>query len=243
MSASDKIVQYTQLQLENLIQTMVTKVTAPMKQEIKLLKDQVSTLKNEVAELEKSQKFISGKHNDLADDYNKALSNNIKYNQGIEHLNRRMTNLQKKKNDKEFKLDVLEQYDRRQNLEFVQVPYHEGENVTQIVLDLASKLEVKLDNEDISIAHRLPQKKHSTSNNDGRQKSTHPAIIARFVRRDKRNKLYENRFKAKDIDDFPVLDPKKETLILEIEATSKRAQLQVYTDKQWSNLCTKRQKS
>ena len=53
-SASDKIVQCTQLQLENLIQTMVvTKVTAPMKQEIKLLKDQVSTLKNEVAEISK----------------------------------------------------------------------------------------------------------------------------------------------------------------------------------------------
>ena len=157
-SASDKIVQYTQLQLENLIQTMVTKVTAPMKLEIKLLKNQVSTLKNEVAELEKSQKFICRKHDNLKDNYNKALSNNIKCNQGIEHLNRRMTDLQKKNNDKDFKPDELEQYDRRQNLEFAQVPYHEGENVTQIVLDLASKLEIKLDNEDISIAHRLPQK-------------------------------------------------------------------------------------
>ena len=114
-----------------------------------------------------------------------------------------MTDLQKKNNDKEFKLDELEQYDRRQNLEFAQVPYHEGENVTQIVLDLDSKLEVKLDNEDISIAHRLPQKKRSATNNGGSQKSAHPAIIARFVSRDKRNKLYENRFKAKDIDDFP----------------------------------------
>ena len=69
-----------------------------------------------------------------------------------------MTDLQKKSNDKKFKLDELEQYGRRQNLEFAQVPYHEGENVTQIVLELASKLEVKLDNEDISIAHRLLQK-------------------------------------------------------------------------------------
>ena len=29
---------------------------------------------------------------------------------------------------------------------------------------------------------------------------------------------------------------------MEIEVASKRAQLQVYVDKQWSNLCTKRQK-
>ena len=95
---------------------MVTKVTAPKKLEIKLLKDQVSTLKKEVAELEKSQKFISGKHDDLTDDYSKALSINIECNHGIEHLNMRMTDLQKKNNDKEFKLDELEQYDRRQNL-------------------------------------------------------------------------------------------------------------------------------
>ena len=72
---------------------MVTKVTAPMKLEIKLLKDQFSTLKNEIAELEKSQKFISGKHDDLTDDYNQALSNNIKCHQGIKHLNRRTTDL------------------------------------------------------------------------------------------------------------------------------------------------------
>ena len=134
---------------------MVIKVTAPIKQEIKLLKDQVSTLKNEVGEISKS---ISGKYDDLTDDYNKALSYNIKCNQGIEHLNRRMTDLQKKNNAKEFKLDEVEQYDRRQNLEFAQVPYHKGENVTQIVLDLASKLEVKLGNEGISIAYRPPQK-------------------------------------------------------------------------------------
>ena len=92
-SASDKIVQCTQLQLENLIQTMVTKAAAPMKLEIKLLKDQVSSSKNEIVELEKSQKFTSGKQDDLTDDYNKALSNNVKCNQGLEHLNRRMTGL------------------------------------------------------------------------------------------------------------------------------------------------------
>ena len=76
---------------------MVTKATAPIKLEIKLLKDQVSTLKNEVAELEKAEKFTSGEHDDLTDDYNKALSNNIKCNQSLEHLNRRMSDLQQKK--------------------------------------------------------------------------------------------------------------------------------------------------
>ena len=52
-SASNKIGQYTQLQLKNLIQTMLSEVTGPMKLEIKLLKDQVSTLKNRVGEISK----------------------------------------------------------------------------------------------------------------------------------------------------------------------------------------------
>ena len=85
------------MQLEILIQTMVTKVTAPMKLEMKLLEDQVFTLKNEITELEKSQKFICGEPDDLTEDYNKTLSNNMKYNQGLEHLNRRVTDLQKEK--------------------------------------------------------------------------------------------------------------------------------------------------
>ena len=67
------------------------------------------------------------------------------------------------------------------------MPYQERENVTHIVLDLASELEVKLDNKDISIAQHLPQKKHSATNNDGSQKAAHPSIKARFVSRDKTN--------------------------------------------------------
>ena len=44
------------------------------------------------------------------------------------------------------------------------------------------------------------------TNNDDIQQAAHPAIVARFVSRDKRNKLHENRFKAKDIDGFPIDD-------------------------------------
>ena len=57
-----------------------------------------------------------------------------------------------------MKMDKLEQYDRRQNLEFQGVPQTEKEDVTQIILDLSEKLEVSLKKDDISIAHRLPQR-------------------------------------------------------------------------------------
>ena len=75
---------------------LVIRATERMKLEVKLLKDQVSTSKNEIVELEKSQKFICGKHDGLKNDYNKALSYNAKCNQILEHLNRRLTDSQKK---------------------------------------------------------------------------------------------------------------------------------------------------
>jgi len=40
--------------------------------------------------------------------------------------------------DEELKLDKLEQYDRWHYLEIADVPCTEGENVTKLVLDLAS---------------------------------------------------------------------------------------------------------
>ena len=102
-----------------------------------------------------------------------------------------------------MKMDELEQYDRRQNLEFQGVPQTEKEDVTQIILDLSEKLEVSLKKDDISIAHRLPQRQRP-----GRTRSSsikrHPTIIIRFVSRLIRNQVYANRYKAKYIKDFPV---------------------------------------
>ena len=115
--------------------------------------------------------------------------------------------MQNKSNKEELKVDKLEQYDRRQNLELVGVPYEKNEDVTQIALDVAGAIGVDLVEEDISIAHRLPQKRRSTNPQAGQHKSTaHPAIIIRFISRHKRNEMYENRCKAKEIDNFPVKD-------------------------------------
>ena len=196
--ASDKIMQLTQSQLESLIQTMINKATAPMLTQIK-------SLKKEVAELQKAHEFISEKYDDLTNDYKAALSNNKHNVQELKKLNKRTADLQNKSNEEELKLDELEQYDRRQNLELVGVPHEENEDVTQIVLDLAGTIGVDLEEGDISIAHRLPQKRRSANPRAGQRKSN-PAIIVRFISRYKRNEMYENRFKAKEIDNFPVQD-------------------------------------
>ena len=137
-----------------------------------------------------------------------------------------------------MKTDELEQYDRKQNLEFQGVPQTEKENVTQNILDLSEKLEVSLKKDDISIAHRLPQRQRP-----GRTRSSsikkHP-IIVRFVSRLIRNQVYANRYKAKYIKDFPVegmdklnvnenLTKAKKTPLAK-KASCKRTELQLLLD-------------
>ena len=60
-NSSEKIVQYCQCQLENLIETMISKGTKPLDERIK-------KLELEAVQLHESQNFISKKHDDLTED-------------------------------------------------------------------------------------------------------------------------------------------------------------------------------
>ena len=96
------------------------------------------------------------------------------------------------------KLDELEQYDRRHNLIFEGEPYEDGEDASQILMDVAKALEVEVERKDISIAHRLP-----TQNSRARGPCLqHPAIIARFANREVKNLVCSKRFQARNIKKF-----------------------------------------
>ena len=82
------------------------------------------------------------------------------------------------------KLDRLEQYGHRQNLEIVGIPVQDGENTNAIVIEVAKLLDVNLTPEQISTSHRLPAKN---------RENLSPPIIACFTNRDIRNKIYANR--------------------------------------------------
>ena len=128
---------------------MINKTAAPMLNKIK-------NLNEEAAELQKAQELICEKYEDLTKDYGAALSANKHNVREWKKLNKKTVDLQNKSNE-ELKLDELEQYERRQNLELEGVPYEKNEDVTQIALDLAGTISVDLVEKDISIAHRLPQ--------------------------------------------------------------------------------------
>ena len=87
---------------------------------------------------------------------------------------------------------------------FEGVPQIQNENATEIILSLASKLDVNLTANDMSIAHRLPVKRPRLNSESNVTNRRYPEILVRFISRQKRNEMYSKRMKAKDISDFPV---------------------------------------
>ena len=77
----------------------------------------------------------------------------------------------------------MDQYNRRENLEFHGIPISPDKNTKHIIKAMAKTLNIDLKENDISTYHRLPE---SSSNN--------PSIItARFTNRDVRNLIFQKR--------------------------------------------------
>ena len=79
--------------------------------------------------------------------------------------------------------DDLDQYHKRENLEFDSIPNDPNKNTNHIIKAMAKKLNIDLKDNDISTFHCLPK---SSSN-------SHPIIMARFTDRDVRNLLFQKR--------------------------------------------------
>ena len=86
-------------------------------------------------------------------------------------MNTKVTNLETKVVDLRDQLDAASQYNKRDNLKIVGVPYNKDEDLDKIVKDVMRQNDVELKDEDISIKHRL-----HTSNTEGGKP---PAIILR----------------------------------------------------------------
>ena len=134
-------------------------------------------MKAELVVVKESQSFICEKYDCLKESYDKLLKEN-------KELKLQSKELKNQSESEVEKLDRLEQYGRRQNLQIVGIPVQGKENTNAIVIEVAKLLDVNLTAEEISTSHRLPAKN---------RENISPPIIARFTNRDVRNKIYANR--------------------------------------------------
>jgi len=134
--------------------------------------DEIEALKAEVAELTRSQEFISKQYDDiiklkneqteelnelkqkheslctdyelLKSNYNELKKTNENQTNKLEELQANSEDLEKKSNQEALKLDAVDQYSRRQNLEFQGVPVKEDEDVIDIVVKVSKVIGVNI---------------------------------------------------------------------------------------------------
>ena len=188
--------------LNNNVNQLVAQAIAVWKKEYQL---EIETLRAEVIEIKESQAFIYNQYDSLKAEYDKLIEVNTLQKEEISNLKSQAAALKTQEIKDSIKVDELEQYGRRQNLEIVGVPEKEDENTNAIVLEVAKMLDVDIMSSHISTSHRLPKKKASSRNNSGSS-----PIIVRFTSRDIRNQIYANRKKARfvDLKNFSVSDTK-----------------------------------
>ena len=109
----------------------------------------------------------------------------------------------------EVKLDELEQYARRDCLEITGIPVVPNDSPALLVKEISEIMGVNLNENDISIAHRLPP-----------TKKVKDRLIVKFTRREKRDEIYSKRknLKSKRTKDLPSVVCEPESAVVSHKA-------------------------
>ena len=155
-----------------------------LKLKVTKMEELVKTKNNLCNSLESSLSFLSSKFDDIFPkmeilEKSKAEHSNESNIQRSEifRLNNSIKQL-------EEDLNELQQYSRRDCLEIRGIPFHQDEDTDDTVKKVAELIDVDVEDDEISISHRLPT--------DSKVKRD-PAIIVKFVRRNTRDEFYGAR--------------------------------------------------
>ena len=106
-----------------------------------------------------SQEFLSSKYDVLCKEVEKLNEiNKKKQREDKAVLDVNSADLEKRSNLDSLKIDSIEQYERRKNLESVVVPETNKEDTADVVMELCRALGVNVEKKDVSTAHRLAAK-------------------------------------------------------------------------------------
>jgi len=120
--------------------------------------NELNLVKSELSQIKTSQQFLSDKFEEMKTKIIEVSDSNSDCKKTTSKLSEDISKFVETKNNEFFKIDQLEQYGRRLNLELEEVPQYSNENVTDIVVQLTKKLNIDVKIDDISITHRLPPK-------------------------------------------------------------------------------------
>ena len=175
---------------------------------------QITALKAEIEELRSSQEFNSAKYDDLVTECKELKKINKLQEQEIMKLKSQSMKLRARGDEEEEKVDAIEQYGRRRNLEISGIPIKDGKNTNKIMGKIAKLVNVELSADKISISSRLavkPKRTACTENGINTEEPQPPSIIVHFLSRDVCNQIYRSRklLRKADLKNFSVKGTRK----------------------------------
>ena len=185
--AAKTLSQKNRKSLDENIQDLVTDAINKWKAEYDR---EVAALKTEIQEIKASQEFVFNKYDFLKSNYDSLLATSKKQEE-IQRLKTQSASLEVLGTNESKKVDALEQYGRRLNLEIAGVPVKDNENTNDIVIEIAKLANVEITKDQIPTSHRLAAKPKRNAIDQAARSP--PPIIVRFISRDIRNRLYTNR--------------------------------------------------
>ena len=168
--------------IQDLVRNAITKWKAEYDGE-------VAALETEIQEIKASQEFVSKKYDSLKSNYDWLLATSKKQEE-IQRLKTQSASLEVFVTNESKKVNALEQYDERLNLEIVGVPVKDNENTNDIVVEIAKLDNVEITKDQISTSQCLAAKPKRNAIDQAARSP--PPIIVRSISRDIRDRLYAN---------------------------------------------------
>jgi len=176
----------------------IKKILISIQATIFYISQENKALKKEIEELKASANFNERELKDLKDSIQKAQDENKALKDSIASTDKRLRNARQelvKQNEESERLceelDNLEQYTRKNSLEFHGIPKDAYSNTEEVVIKVANALNISIEPKDIEISHKL---------NYGK------VIIAKFCSQKVKSVIYRKRTKLKQVkvsDPFP----------------------------------------
>jgi small-conductance mechanosensitive channel len=154
-------------------------------------KHEIEGMKGELKSLKESISFTQGEVDTLKE---KSKENVKEMKDSLEELNKTIAVLEEKLKAAAEDNIKLEQYTRRENLRFNNIMEEEGEDCKSLIYEVIEK-EMGIDTANIKFhaVHRVGKKMENRCR----------PIIARFISREDRNQIWQNRGKIKHSDNYP----------------------------------------
>ena len=147
--------------------------------------DHFSNLEKKISEYEKLMSFLSNQHESQKKTIDNLTKENILLKSEMAELREGMKALAKSVNTLTNENNDLEQYGRRECIEINGIPEQQTEIPEEIIMKIASQIDVSVKEDDMVACHRIQRRNGDTS------------LICKFLNRKKSNEMLANRKKMK----------------------------------------------